>query len=446
MSPSLVDGLPPAQLVQLLTTALGEPPDLPSGCGRLVAQCFESIQRRWDIFSVPERQCLCAYLMRFLASPRAPEELLYLDSFLNSGSCQCAQGPALLQRVTEHSEKSGEETERLVDIIHSIAIIVCTELEATSEVGRARRTWPTSLEQLLPWNPTEAVQTLGMWIYYLGWRGFEMTALAKLIALVLSMAHSHSLAGWFKTPALLTWIYLHVENFDSPTGVISREDIDGDPSVRALVVSALLLNQIQANLFEEELIWWLAGHPDFEIDALVRMLRKGISAFDAFMPTATPSVSGLRDTFVCVLGRLFVHMPEVMKRSGDRLPREVTHLVGYLTAETEPGARFFRIASALSWRRRCHGASCLIARDGSDARFRVCGGCRAAFYCSRRCQKDAWKFHREACRVYAVYHRTWQNRDEALLAFSRKFSDADVEAAHTSIQQLRAMQFQRLRA
>ncbi|KAJ7672473.1 hypothetical protein DFH06DRAFT_979898, partial [Mycena polygramma] len=48
--------------------------------------------------------------------------------------------------------------------------------------------------------------------------------------------------------------------------------------------------------------------------------------------------------------------------------------------------------------RRCEAAGCPNIEYRNGVKLFLCSGCGKAVYCSRTCQKDAWKSHRSACR------------------------------------------------
>lgn len=46
---------------------------------------------------------------------------------------------------------------------------------------------------------------------------------------------------------------------------------------------------------------------------------------------------------------------------------------------------------------RCSYPPCAIKQGACDYRFKVCGGCKFVYFCSRSCQKKAWRQHKSVC-------------------------------------------------
>merc|ERR1712138_261501 len=47
----------------------------------------------------------------------------------------------------------------------------------------------------------------------------------------------------------------------------------------------------------------------------------------------------------------------------------------------------------------------LCTEHESEGRpFQLCAGCKLACYCSKLCQRHAWKVHKESCIIFSVRH------------------------------------------
>ena len=45
-----------------------------------------------------------------------------------------------------------------------------------------------------------------------------------------------------------------------------------------------------------------------------------------------------------------------------------------------------------------------------DDKLKVCGRCKMSLYCSKRCQKKAWKIHKQICEAYETADRAYKDK------------------------------------
>merc|ERR1712087_1092733 len=45
----------------------------------------------------------------------------------------------------------------------------------------------------------------------------------------------------------------------------------------------------------------------------------------------------------------------------------------------------------------CFAPKCMVLESDTFSRFKLCSGCKMAYYCCRRCQKNAWPLHKIVC-------------------------------------------------
>ena len=56
----------------------------------------------------------------------------------------------------------------------------------------------------------------------------------------------------------------------------------------------------------------------------------------------------------------------------------------------------------------CTWIGCEKKQKNEDIKFKVCGGCKMAYYCSKSCQKRAWNSkHRNICHKLRQYYALW---------------------------------------
>jgi hypothetical protein len=104
---SLIKDLTPTEMIKIITIGLGEPPEIPLACTRILMSCYNQLHRMWGSCTRTQRHAVCAQAMRFLAFPRTPKDMVVLKDTLGYGACRCEGGPAILRRVawTEHERE-----------------------------------------------------------------------------------------------------------------------------------------------------------------------------------------------------------------------------------------------------------------------------------------------------------------------------------------------------
>ena len=53
---------------------------------------------------------------------------------------------------------------------------------------------------------------------------------------------------------------------------------------------------------------------------------------------------------------------------------------------------------------KCYYSDC-NKRQSQQDRFKMCGGCKISYYCSRSCQKKAWSTHKVHCAKFIAYYK-----------------------------------------
>jgi hypothetical protein len=117
-----------------------------------------------------------------------------------------------------------------------------------------------------------------------------------------------------------------------------------------------------------------------------------------------------------------------------------------------PLIRLYVSAYAGDTAQRCYGPGCIQTYANRDRYFMTCGGCRVVAYCSRACQKAAWRHplapHRELCRLYHMLHTAMYGGAHSVKAGIDQawgsVPDAEITAACRNAETLRETQLERL--
>jgi hypothetical protein len=115
---------------------------------------------------------------------------------------------------------------------------------------------------------------------------------------------------------------------------------------------------------------------------------------------------------------------------------------------TDPVMRLGRTAFGSSWSQRCYGPGCIATYADRSKTFKRCSGCRVATYCSRKCQKAAWRHptaaHREVCSLYRACKDAMlpheHDINEAAIRAWGALPRQQLDAASANIERLRVMQ------
>jgi hypothetical protein len=391
------------------------------------------------------RQCA-----HFVTVTRTSQEMSELELSLSICRCQTNEVLRLAPKDLHHHHSFQ------MDVSYSYLIYgLCQALLLPWERGRVilyrsagRLSWPRSLHDVTPACVSSAVFMLTTWMSRSSIQGI---AAGTMLRRIVDFSRAAAVVGIIRGRGMLwTWLeqYAHVITLVFPEDAPpSRTAESAKNMMKFLLSMGLLTERMSGVLFDEEfLLWTQYDGPGFP-QKLVRTIITIIQA----LPTIQNAANGLtgdgfkgfdqaveetRTLWAYILIRILRSYPEASPV--DIPPR-------FLDASQDDVWQrrniYFRyLISRSRWRHRCSAPACLETYASVARVFQVCGYCKEARYCSRRCQRLAWRHpasaHRDICPgmrrlriALAMYPEPM--RDEAKLA--RKISPEEAKRVETGI-------------
>lgn len=123
---------------------------------------------------------------------------------------------------------------------------------------------------------------------------------------------------------------------------------------------------------------------------LMQSLQHVYSQIDQPSPGITAEFDYMREMLAILGGR--IHNALKLQWSPGRHHPEILKIsLSCFVTNNDVGSLGYRAITQFAHSFRCWAASCPNTRSLEERKFSVCGGCRRVFYCSKECQKRAWK-------------------------------------------------------
>jgi hypothetical protein len=282
----------------------------------------------------------------------------------------------------------------------------------------------------VPYSTNASLKMVAAWVYMYDdptkslWLGLVMKAIimACRAEVVVELLASRSI--WH-------WIELHAQNASHLLRFLFKPGGLGYTKRYLGVMQSVadVLQQIEHVMFGFELYLWCTENAKahHKITSVVRVCDDAVRAVDAaevFLRRRSSLDEGTRRTiYICRFVFSYVvatlHLIDTDKVSpmiGRLCPSVVAKIQEFARDDKHPFLRAVLHGFHTPWRQRCYGPDCLRTCASQNTEFMACVGCTRAVYCSRRCQKAAWKYdkapHREVCRVYRHLHLTEKQAKE----------------------------------
>jgi hypothetical protein len=398
----------------IFDAALGDPPAPPPGCAALLLSCVQKMKYDWYAAMVVDYRDLFEKCMRLLSAPRTPDALLRLPAELET--CRCARGPQIVRDAPVELHTL-QEDRTAQSLLNSLCDMLRWHLEERPRLDKlaTRRTageaWPQTKSNLIPYSPVlDCLHRPGLWVYRTNpldmvYQGSLQAAMIEVFgpALLPSLLTSPTTTDWFRF--VITALHRAIQ------GKHAWYKEHPDSAITYLGEVALLARRISDTLFEEEVIEWLGTSRRSSIQGIVLLGNIAFASLDAAHRAVRPrkyadslvaeverDLNGLAELAAKILiAEPDIEPPELHPRIRDarRSLASIRH---------DAIDHLLHRGFGPQWSRRCYGPACLATYASCARRFRLCGGCFQAEYCSRRCQKKAWAHpeapHREICPLF----------------------------------------------
>jgi hypothetical protein len=364
----------------------------------------------------PHLDILRDLAIRWIAMPRTLDEVTtlastkcwyYVDACHSNGIHNAG-----VVCSAEHATYPQDPISALLEIFLDCLLLIKSSY---AELGmfnmEGRKTWPTSVEQFMPYGPERTVRGILPWLKAPLHQRLASRFLA-LVQKILEICAPVVLPFITATPcfldAILAGLKLSADVLSSnQSAAQSSLDIDYTCGTRfdcimALSATLCLTNEVQIRRF-------LGGRAQ---ELLVHVSEMALRSTEIMGQKANQGILGEpKGPTVAQVNAMKVRLAGICGSICDAFPQ----LHSSLTRRWQPmPLTYGRSAQGMLWVRliafllslervkRCRNPGCANVFWNSK-RTRACGKCRRIMYCSRRCQRHAWShpdaLHREICAV-----------------------------------------------
>jgi hypothetical protein len=431
------------EIATIMSAALGAPPAPPLGCLRLLLGCWQAFTDGRYPQILTDHAELISLWMRFISTTRNINEFSELNQSLHT--CRC-QANACLRSAPEdlhsHFRDSEPTPQVLVALMCETMRWPWAKRSVTLYRSRVRSAWPRSIHDLVPSDVDSVVFMLLVWITS---SDVIMIPVVRLLRVIIDSCKGGGIIGFVKGREIFcAWL----KRWISTVGASFRESGSplqkSDAAMRALAFfhhAGFLIRSMTSIMFDEEFVAWAV------FDQQLAHLGSGImSSLPGMKSAIAQTRSGIYDKHIAANENVWGYIVLRILHCIPELPRGSLYRNVQVAFELNTQRHrnvYHRYATVQStWQYRCFCPGCVETFPSVGHTFQACGGCKVAHYCSRRCQKLAWRHaaspHRGVCLdmnrlriALAVYPDPVRQEEE----LSRTISPANVEAveAHLSI-------------
>jgi hypothetical protein len=444
----------PDEAAEVIVMALADPASVPLACIHILIYSYSVLSRLWTeqdnhrrVFRHYSHVLRCT--MRFLCSFRSAEQFRVLKQTLERGPCRCARGPEALHKLIPPSRHRALLVPGVARIPHLIcamsamlnsAILVHDGLQKLYKATR-KRLWPTSMDDLVP-DGSASFHNLVRWLPQTSEDTSQQAAYNMLVCNVFDAMPSYLRAGFIKGPMLVDWLH-----HTMTTWTMQPIDVHADLP-RAMLYTGPLLESA-SNLSDDEIFLWLSGSPRHSSQDMFTALDHAFTMMMKYPSHAASykQVRALEPSYRIILSHMVLAKHPILRLELSLYTSESDREM-MRASRIDPVMRLARTAFGSNWHQRCYGTGCIATYADRSKDFKRCSGCRAATYCSRKCQNAAWRHptaaHRKVCGLYrACEDAVLPHEDDINEAAVRAWGTLpreQLDAASANIENLRATQ------
>jgi hypothetical protein len=323
------------------------------------------------------------------------------------------------------------------------------------------------MRDLIPFDRVQNWHALGAWEYLD--ESPPTPELGLLRIMLLDAFGPYWLKGLLKSPALLLWTrntidiynYTHHNHTVVPHRTSSASMLI---LIYELDFLAALLHKLSTLLFDDELLWWASNLQDKE-DSLTMVLNLCILSLKTLdlareilttteLKNKSQTIQHIDQRLVDFASRIVACAPRLLEDDGlVRIPQAIQNTAqSAMWKMKDVSQQMMDFGVKPQWKGRCYGPSCLKTAQEMGHRLPVCSHCKTVAYCSRRCQRNGWRYldapHREVCNS-ALWIRQKQEENQEPLQMLHEFSRLNTSDGHAKairyLQVLHESQFKQLR-